>query len=77
MMKKNFKALVLADNKTQTMDFILDYASDAYLSSNWTLTETTIEDVEYDIFDCDYLIQTTDAPHIIYLDDIQNYLDFL
>ena len=50
MMKKNFKALVLADNKTQAMDFI---------------------------FDCDYLIQTTDAPHIIYLDDIQNYLDFL
>lgn len=48
MMKKNFKALVLADNKTQAMDFILDY-----------------------------LIQTTDAPHIIYLDDIQNYLDSL
>lgn len=38
---------------------------------------SAIEDVEYDTFDCDYLIQTTDAPHIIYLDDIQNYLDFL
>lgn len=74
--EENFKALVLAEDKKTADNLMSDYSKDANLTPDWIFNKTSIEKVENDLFDCDYLIQDAkfETGDVVYLGDVRKYL---
>ena len=55
--EENFKILIAAHNKHEARRLAEEYAEDADLTLNWTISKTSLKNIDNEVYSCDYLIQ--------------------
>lgn len=55
--EENFKILIAAHDKHEARRLAEEYAEDADLTLNWTISKTTLKNIDNEVYSCNYLIQ--------------------